>query len=197
MDFHGKISKRGVQMKQGSFKKAVNAFTVIAIFITVIWIISGKSNSYSKPQEAIFAVENDLVLIPAYKINRNALFFFIKDKNNLGATYVRKGLFGWKAEFLSWSPMDYERNYENLNGYQGHGENLIFGLIKDSDDLLIQLGDKSAKILNLEMLPTEVVEEYQLAGLYIWYFEIDTALEEGKIRLINNTTEEVIEEIDL
>ncbi|MBD8036367.1 aspartyl-tRNA synthetase [Solibacillus sp. A46] len=184
-------------MKQGSFKKAVNAFTVIAIFITVIWIISGKSNSYSEPQEAIFAVENDLVLIPAYKINRNALFFFIKDKNNLGATYVRKGLFGWKAEFLSWRPMDYERNYENLNGYQGHGENLIFGLVKDSDDLLIQLGDKSAKILNLEMLPTEVVEEYQLAGLYIWYFEIDTALEEGKIRLINNTTEEVIEEIDL
>lgn len=199
MDFHGKIiiNKRGVQMKQGSFKKAVIAFAVIAIFITVIWVISEKFISYSEPQEAIFAVEKDLVLIPAYKINRNALFFFIKDKNNLGATYVREGLFGWKAEFLSWSPMNLERNYENLNGQQGHGENLIFGLIKDGDDRLIQLGDKSAKILNLEMLPTEVVEEYHLTGLYIWYFEIDTALEEGKIKLINKTTEEVIEEIDL
>ena len=199
MDFYGKIvmNKRGVQMKRGSFKKAVIAFTVIAFFITVIWVISEKSISYSEPQEAILAVEKDLVLIPAYKLNRNALFFFIKDKNNLGATYVREGLFGWKAEFLSWSPMNLERNYEDLNGQQGHGEHLIFGLIKDGDDRLIQLGDQSAKILNLEVLPTEIVAEYELTGLSIWYFEIDTALEEDKIKLINKTTEEVIEEIDL
>ena len=184
-------------MKQGSFLlKSLTVFAVIAIFITVIWGISEKSISYPEPQEAIFAVENDLVLIPAYKINGNALFFFIKDKNNLGATYVRKGLFGWKAEFLSWSPMDYERNYHNLNGIQGHGENLIFGLIKDGDDRLIQLEGKNAKILDLEMLPSKVVEENQLKGLHIWYFESETALGEGKIKLINKTTEEVIEEID-
>lgn len=156
-----------------------------------------KSISYPEPQEAIFAVEKDLVLIPAYKINRNALFFFIKDKNNLGATYVREGLFGWKAEFLSWSPMDYERNYENLNGQQGHGENLIFGLIKDGDDRLIQLDGENAKILDLGMLPSEVVEGNQLKGLYIWYFESETAIEEVKIKLISKTTEEVIDEIDL
>lgn len=124
-------------MKQSSFKNGAITFIVIAIFITVIWVIPEKSISYSEPQEAILAVEKDLILIPAYKINRNGLFFFIKDKNNLGATYVREGLFGWKAEFLSWSPMNPERNYKNLNGHQGHGDNLIFGLIKDGDDRLI------------------------------------------------------------
>lgn len=199
MDFHGNVIKykRGVQMKQGSFLlKSLTVFAVIAIFITVIWGISEKSISYPEPQEAIFAVEDDLVLISAYKINGNALFFFIKDKNNLGATYVQKGLFGWKAEFLSWSPMDYERNYDNLNGIQGHGENLVFGLIKDGDERLIQLEGKNAKILELEMLPSKVVEENQLNGLYIWFFESETALGEGKIKLINKTTEEVIEEID-
>lgn len=185
-------------MKKGSlYKNAVIAFAVIVIFITVIWLFSEKSSSYSDPQEAIFAVEKDLVLIPAYKINSDALFFFIKDKNNLGATYVREGLLGWKAGFLTWSSMDNKRNYENLNGYQGQGGNLIFGLIKDGDDRLIQFDDKNATILNLEMLPTEVVEEYHLKGLYIWYFESDTALEEGKIKLINKTTEEVIDEINL
>lgn len=184
-------------MKQGSFKKAVIVFAVIAIFITVIWVIPDKSISYSEPQEALLAVEKELVLIPAYKLNRNALFFYIKDKNNLGATYVREGMFGWKIDYLSWSPINLERTYENLNGHQGHGEHLIFGLIKDGDDRLIQLGDQSAKILNLEMLPAEVVKDYQLTGLSIWYFEIDTALEVGKIKLINKTTEEVIDEIDV
>ncbi|MEY9978679.1 aspartyl-tRNA synthetase [Lysinibacillus sp. RC79] len=185
-------------MKKGSLNKnTVIAFAVIAIFITVIWLVSDKSISYPEPQEAIFAVEKDLELIPAYKINSNALFFFIKDKNYLGATYARKGLWGWKAEFLTWEPMDHNINYEKLNGYKGHGENLIFGLIKDGDDRLLQLDDKNATILNLEMLPTEVVEEYQLKGLYIWYFESDTALEEGTIKLINKTTEKVLDEIDL
>ncbi|MFT9818431.1 aspartyl-tRNA synthetase [Lysinibacillus sp. NPDC056185] len=200
IDFYGKImvNNRGVQMKKGTLNKnTVIAFAVIAIFITVIWFVSDKSISYPEPQEAIFAVEKDLALIPAYKINSNALFFFIKDKNNLGATYVRKGLWGWKADFLAWGPMDNKRNYEKLNGYQGYGENLLFGLIKDGDDRLLQLDDKNATILNLEMLPAEVLEEYQLKGLYIWYFESDTALEEGTIKLINKSTEEVLDEIDL
>ncbi|MGE8000898.1 aspartyl-tRNA synthetase [Lysinibacillus sp. NPDC093190] len=170
---------------------------MIVIFITVIWLFSEKSISYSEPQEAIFAVKKDIELIPAYKINSNALFFFIKDKNNLGATCVRKGLWGWKADFLTWGPMDNKRNHEKLNGYQGYGKNLLFGLIKDGDDRLLQLDDKNATILNLEMLPAEVVEEYQLKGLYIWYFESDTALEEGTIKLINKTTEEVLDEIYL
>ena len=167
------------------------------MFIIVIWLISEKSISYSEPQEAILAVEKDLELIPAYKINNNSLFFFIKDQNNLGATYVREGLLGWKAEFLTWSSIDINRNDENLKGYQRYGENLLFGLIKNGNDRLLQLDDKSATILSLEILPTEVVEKHQLKGLYIWYFESDTALNEGTVKLINKNTKEVIDEIDL
>lgn len=100
MGFCGKtmFNKRGVKVKQVSLYKNIGiAFAVIVIFITVIWLFSEKSSSYSEPQEAILAAEKDLVLIPAYKINSNALFFFIKDKNNLGATYVGKGL--WEGQF--------------------------------------------------------------------------------------------------
>ena len=79
---------------------------------------------------------------------------FIKNTNNLGAAYVQKGLFGWKAEMLTWSPMDNERSYENLNGYQGYGENLIYGLIRQGNERLVQIGENHATILNLAaMLP--------------------------------------------
>jgi len=191
-------NKRGVQVKLGSLNKKTGiALAVIAIFIIVIWLISDKSISYSEPQEAILAVEKNVVLIPAYKINNHALFFFIKDQNNLGATYVREGLWGWKTEFLAWSTIDKNRNYEKLTGYQGYGENLIYGLINGGDDRVLQLDDKKATILSLGMLPSEVVEEYQLKGLSIWYFESDTALKEGTIKLMNKTTKELIDEIDL
>ncbi|WP_255421087.1 hypothetical protein [Paenisporosarcina sp. OV554] len=41
------------------------------------------------------------------------------------------------------------------------------------------------------MLPNNVVEEYQLEGLYIWYFESENALDGGEINLINKYTEEL------
>ncbi len=70
------VNKRGVQVTFN--KKTGTAFAVIVIFIIVIWLVSEKSSSYSEPQEAIFAVEKDLELTPAYKINSYALFFFHK-----------------------------------------------------------------------------------------------------------------------
>src|SRR5699024_7295820 len=140
---------------------------------------SAKSDSYSAPQEALYASNNDLLLIPVYKVDDKALFFFIKNTNNLGAAYAHNGLFGWKADVLSWSPMDENRNYENLNGYQGHGDNLIYGLIRHGDKRLVQIGDTEATILDLgAMLPQGEIEKFQLEGLYIWYFESETPLNE-------------------
>ncbi|NEY71409.1 aspartyl-tRNA synthetase [Bacillus mesophilus] len=180
-------------------KISLSILIVILITISLIWFIAEKSNSYSEPNEALLAIDKDLLLYPAYKRNGNALFFFIKDKNHLGATYVKKGLFGWKSGMLTYSPMDHKRNYEKLNGYQGHSDNLIYGLIKikDGDEKYIKIDENNANLLSLEMLPSYIVEEYQLEDIYIWYFESDTALEVGEIKLMNKNTDEVIDTIDL
>lgn len=166
---------------------------LVFILIGVVWVMSTKSDSYSEPQEALFALDNDLLLIPSYKINDKALFFFIKNTNNLGAAYVKKGFLGWKADFLSWSPMDSKRNSENLNGYQGHGDNLIYGLIRNGDERIVKIGEMDATILNLAMLPPSEVEKFQLDGLYIWYLESDEPLNGAEIRLLNKNTGEEID----
>lgn len=172
---------------------------IIGILISIFffWFIPEKSDSYSEPQEVLSAIDKNLLLIPAYKINDEALFFFINEKNNLGATFVRKGSLGWKAEILTSSPMYKNGGYEHLSGYQVHGENLIYGLIRNGDDRLIKVNENNAVILNLVMLPPSNVREYELEGLYLWYYKGDTILNEGEIELLNINTGEQLDTIDL
>lgn len=177
-------------------KRSLISIVLLLIIISVIWVVVEKSDSYSEPQEAVFSIDNDLLLIPSYKLNNKGLFFFIKNANYLGATYVQKGLFGWKAKMLTWSPMDKERGYENLE-YQVHGEHLIYGLIRHGDDRLIQIGEEYARILDLAMLPSTEVEIFQLEGLYIWYFESETPLNRDEIKLLNKNTREEIESTEI
>lgn len=177
-------------------KCSLMSVVLILILISVFWIMSEKSDSYSEPQEAVLAADNDLSLILGYKLNNKALFFFIKNGSNLGATYVQEGLFGWVAKMRTWSPMDNDRSYENLSGYQVHGENLIYGLIRYGDERIIQIGENQAKILNLAMLPPIEVEKFRLEGLYIWYFESETPLNGEEIKLLNKNTGEEIDSID-
>lgn len=182
-------------IKKASFSNiSVSAIILIAISIFVIWFLYEKSTSYSQPQEALYAIENDLWLIPAGDQFDDALFFFIKDQNNLGVTIVHEGLLGWKADALTWSPIDSKRNDEKLNGYQKYGENLIYGLIKDGTDRQVKMNENNAHIVQL-LLPSHIIEEYQLEDLYIWYFKSDKAIEEGEIKLINKQTQELIDSI--
>jgi hypothetical protein len=92
--------------------------------------------------------------------------------------------------------MDNDRSYEKLNSYQGHGENLIYGLIRHGDERLIQIGENNANILSLAMLSPNEVEKYRLEGLYLLYFENETPLKEGEIKLISTNTGEEIDSID-
>jgi hypothetical protein len=181
--------------KKSLSKVLVTTFLLIIIAISIIWIKTEKSNSYTEPNEALFAIEKDLLLIPAYKLNEGSLFFFIKDKNYLGAAFVNEGPFGWKAGTLTWRTINNKGNYHMLNSYQVHGENLIYGLINNGAERLIKFDEKEANMLNLEMLPTNVVKEYQLEGMYIWYFESDTTLNNGELKLLDKNTGETINTI--
>ncbi|MFJ7182596.1 aspartyl-tRNA synthetase [Lysinibacillus xylanilyticus] len=178
-------------------KRLIISVSLITLLIAFIWLMSGKSTSHSEPQEALFSIDYDLSLIPSYKINDKALFFFIKNTNNLGAVYVQKGIFGWKAGMLTWSPMDVERAYEKLNGYQIHGDNLIYGLIKQGNDRIVEMDGDRASMLNLAMLPPSEVEKLRLEGLYIWYFESDKPLKGEEIKLFNKDTGEELDRLEL
>lgn len=115
----------------------------------------------------------------------------------MGAVYVQKWLFDWKAGALTWSPMDSDRKYENLSGSQGQGENLIYGLIRHDHERLVQINEEQGTILNLAMLPTKEIEKYRLEGLYIWYLERDQPLDDGEIKLLDKVTGRKLDTMDL
>jgi hypothetical protein len=149
-----------------------------------------------EPQEALLAIDKNLLLIPAYKVNGESLYFFIKDKDSLGASFVRKGILGWRAGMLSWGLLVKNDNNEKLSGYQGHGENLLYGLIKNGEDRFIEVNGNEATILNLEALSLNEVKENGLEGLYIWNYKSDTPLDEGEIKLFNKNNRKLLDTIN-
>ena len=98
---------------------------------------------------------------------------------------------------LTFSPMDDERDYENLNGYQIHGDNLIYGFIKHGDDRVVEMDGYRATMLNLAMLPPSEVEKLRLEGLYIWYIESDKPLNVEEIKLFNKDTGEELDRMEI
>lgn len=181
-------------MNRNVMSKRITVIILIFVFV-FIWGMGERASSYSEPSEALFATDQDMELIPSYKMNNEALYFFIKDKKYLGAAYVKKGLFGWKTGVLTWGSSDFKASSDNLNSYSGHGENLMYGLIKNGDERMIKMGEHEAKLLNLEMLPNSTVQEYQLQDMYIWYFESESALDRGEIKLLNKSTGEQLDSV--
>ncbi len=180
-------------------KTYLSAFILgcVLFFIFFTWYMGEKQDSYPNPHEALLATEHQLLLIPAYKINETALFFFIKDKNNLGAAYVKEGLLGWKTGVLTWSPFSTLKGYEKLDGYQGQGEHLVYGFIRNGNERSIKVNGEEARILDVEMLPEKDIQEYGLEGLFIWYYESESPLSEKNIELYDRSTGEMITAIDV
>ncbi|MCG3088702.1 aspartyl-tRNA synthetase [Sporosarcina cyprini] len=179
-------------------KKRLSAILVLFLLAFILGM-SAKTDAYSEPREALIAKEKDVLVIPSYLANNKALFFFINSTDNLGAAYVQKGLFGWKTGMLTWSPMDQERKYEKLSGYQGYGENLIYGIIRNGDKHMVQIGEEHATILDLTaVLSSSEVEKFKLDGLSIWYYESDDELlteDEKEIILVDKDTGEELDMI--
>ncbi len=55
----------------------------------------------------------------------------------MGLAYVQKDLFGWKADIIIESEINYDNDRQN--GIQGQGENLLYCLIKHGDDRNVQV----------------------------------------------------------
>ena len=134
-------------MDKTLMSKRITVIILILVFV-FIWGMAERASSYSEPSEALLASDEDMVLIPGYKKDDEALYFFIKNKNHLGATYVKNGLFGWKTGVSTWGSLDFNASSDNLSSYSGYGENLIYGLINKGDERIIKMGEHEAKLLN-------------------------------------------------
>ncbi|UTR12652.1 aspartyl-tRNA synthetase [Evansella sp. LMS18] len=183
-------------MKNIFYKRTVASITAFIILIGGVWLFGEKSSSYPEPNEAVFAAEEELVLIPAYKLNKEALFFFINSENRFGAVSAHEGLFGWQAGPLTWGSLYTGDSFADLNGYQIHEGELVYGLIENGLDRQVMIGDRNAVLLNLASLSPETVEEYELEGLYLWYLEGGN-FDGEEIRLIDSGTGEVIDTMTL
>ena len=158
--------------------------------ISLIWFLSEKNISFAEPQEALRNSEYGLLLIPAYKMNDESLFFFIKN-NNLGASFVHKSLFGWKAGMIT-SSQKGEVIPNRINGVSGHGGNLIYGLISEAN--YVEVNGVRADHLYVDiMLEPEVVKDYDLENTTLWYFISDVPQEEVVIELYDKDTDELLD----
>ncbi|WP_226672332.1 aspartyl-tRNA synthetase [Rossellomorea aquimaris] len=176
---------------------ATVSWLMVMIALTSLWAYAEHQDSYAEPHEAVLAEDSDLLLIPAYKLGDESLSFFIKNENNLGAVYAHEELFRWKSGMLTWGPIDPDRDFDRLEGYQGHGDTLIYGLINNADELEVKVDDHKATILNLAALSPKVVSEYQLEDVSLWYFEKDPKSTYNQILLVDKNTEEVVQTVDL
>ncbi|GKV70134.1 hypothetical protein NCCP2716_26320 [Sporosarcina sp. NCCP-2716] len=169
----------------------ITVAVAIVLVLGGVWIVA--SDAYGEPEEALAAYDPSLLLIPAYQLDDRALYFFINDRNGFGATYVRKGLFGWKNEFLSWSSLDQKRKYDGFGSVQGHGGTLVYGLTRHGEEWRFEVDGEDAEILNLETLPAEQVQTYRLEGLSVWYAETEEQLDDPEIIYYEKETGEELE----
>lgn len=172
---------------------AVMVLGLISLF--TIWSISENKISYEEPQEALLAENKNLILIPAYKIQDEALYFFIKESNNIGAAMVKKGLFGWKSDYLVWSTTVDTITDEQIRGYQTYGEEIIFGLMKNGQDLTVMIDDIPAGKINLEASLYNSSVEMDLKNVYLWYFKKDdlSNINDQQLHLVNQHTYEKLD----
>ncbi|MFD1032883.1 aspartyl-tRNA synthetase [Metaplanococcus flavidus] len=168
---------------------------IVLVSIFTIWSISQNKISYEEPQEALLAENKNLILIPAYKKQGEALYFFIKDSNNIGAAMVKKGLFGWKSDYLVWSTTVDTITDEQIRDYQTYGEEIIFGLMKNGQDLTVMIDDMPSGKINLEVSLYKESVEMDLKNVYLWYFETDNLsnINELQLHLVNQNTNEKLD----
>lgn len=186
-------------IKQERFSKALAySFISIGILTAVTWLSVEKNHSYATPEEAFVAVEGDVIAIPGYSdfFGRELRYFFFKE-GNLGVAYAERAPFGWKAQGISWSPLEPPANFEQLHDYGLFGENLIYGFVKlqKLPDYILEMGGAESNVIHF-LLMEDVSETHHLQDVYIWYASTEEAMKGGKVQLVDKQTGEVVDTLE-
>ncbi|MTD30124.1 hypothetical protein [Planomicrobium sp. YIM 101495] len=172
---------------------SIIALSIGLISVFTVWSISEIKISYDEPQEALLAENEDAILIPAYVTEDKALFYFITDSNNIGAAKINKGLFGWKSDYQVWNEPIGTISDEKFNGYQKYGDEIIFGLMENGEELTVMADDIPANKINLKGSLYDESIEMELENVYLWYFESDNLSQINELSLINQNTNEELD----
>lgn len=179
--------------KLAQARLSISIFVILILFVGFNWYTNEKARSFEEPHEALLDLESDLLMIPGYKKNNVSLYFFMKDNNKLGATFLEHGIFGWKTEGdLLYTTMGEREDYVTLDKYVVHDDYFVYGLVRSEVQPIIKVNGKEATLLNLNMLESSKVKEYKLENMYIWYVEDGFPITDGKIEMINKETNELI-----
>ncbi|OHR67393.1 hypothetical protein HMPREF3291_10810 [Bacillus sp. HMSC76G11] len=148
----------------------------------VIWSMTEISQSFDEPLEALQHTKHDMeVVIPAYKINDEALFFFIDQKNHLGTAFLKEGIYGWKASSISTNPLTDRPAESELLNYHFYGNSMIYGLLSDEKGSLeVKINGAEARTLQVGgMLEQEIAQKYNLQNTVLWYYQQDELVPGG------------------
>lgn len=179
--------------KLAQARLSISIFVILILFVGFNWYTNEKARSFEEPHEALLDLEPNLLMIPGYKKNNVSLYFFMKDNNKLGATFLEHGIFGWKTEGdLLYTTMGEREDYVTLDKYVVHDDYFVYGLVRSEVQPVIKVNGKEATLLNLNMLESSKVKEYKLENMYIWYVEDGFPITDGKIVMINKETNELI-----
>lgn len=164
------------------YKVFLSLFICLGL-VFVIWSMTEIAQSFDEPLEALQNTKQDMeVVIPAYKINDEALFFFIDQKNQLGTALLKEGIYGWKAGPVSTNPLGDERLLVNeLGNYHVYENSMIYGLLSDENGSLeVKINGGQARTLQVGgMLEKEIAQKYNLQNTILWYYQQDELIPEG------------------
>jgi hypothetical protein len=141
------------------------------------------SISYDEPLEALKHTKQDMeVIIPAYNINDEALYFFIDKKNQLGTAIIKEGIYGWKAAAIAANPERKMKSNQKQIGYHVYENSMIYGLISEEDGPIeVNINGVLARTLPVGgMLEQDLVQKYNLQNKVLWYYQQDDLVPEGE-----------------
>ncbi|KEZ50870.1 hypothetical protein [Metabacillus indicus] len=155
----------------------------------VIWSMTEISHSYDEPLEALKQTKQDMeVIIPAYNINDEALYFFIDENDQLGTAFMKQGIYGWKTGAISASPQQEIKADQKLIDYHVYDNSMIYGLISDAEGSLeVNINGAPARTLEIGvMLEQEVAQKHNLQDKILWYYQQKDLMPEGVKTLKNS-----------
>ncbi|WP_147533398.1 hypothetical protein [Bacillus marasmi] len=168
-------------------------FAILIVIFGFNWFTGEKSRSFSEPHEAILDLDQNLIVIPAYKKNNVSLNFFIKDNNKFGATFVEHGIFGWKTHGnLLYNDIGKFADYETLEPYRVHDEYFVYGLIHAKEEPQILVNSNEAVLINIETVDNPKIKELKMDNMYIWYLESSMPIPDGKLELKDKASGDLI-----
>ncbi|TDL82451.1 hypothetical protein [Peribacillus frigoritolerans] len=155
----------------------------------VIWSMTEISQSFDEPLEALQDTKHDMeVVIPAYKINDEALYFFIDQNNQLGTAFLKEGIYGWKTGAISANPRQKMKADQKLIDYHVYDDSMIYGLLSDDEGALeVNVNGAPARTLEIGvMLEQDLAQKYNLEDKILWYYQEKKPVPEGGKTLKNS-----------